>query len=245
MTIPPTFGRPFVLQRDLDLTGVSGTGTVADGIEFPDGTVTVRWRGEHASTVVWGSLADALHVHGHADTTRVVWATADSNAAHAQRAAAAEQRFEVQRQQDTSTDAPWVHAYTEEIEDWKQRAQQAEAERDGAYRERAHLLAWLTTHYPAVMAPALDLDEAGWWLLYITAPTGQLSWHISPRDAGLLTHVQRVEPNDPRVKWDGHATEQKYERVMTLVADLAQRCGPECAEAHTYAGCCELTTTEA
>lgn len=103
-TIPPIFGRAFVLQRDIDLTGVSGTGTVADGVEFADGTVVIRWRGEHASTVVWSDLADALLVHGHAGATHVVWATAESNAVHAQRAADAEQRFddlraEVQRQQ--------------------------------------------------------------------------------------------------------------------------------------------------
>jgi hypothetical protein len=106
------------------------------------------------------------------------------------------------------------------------------AERDGAYRERAHLLAWLATHYPAIMVPALDLPEAGWWLLYITAPTGQLSWHISPRDAGLLAHVQRVEPDDPRAQWDGHTTEQKYDRIRQLPAraeterDSVKRVGP-------------------
>lgn len=103
--IPPVFGRSFTLRRDVDHTGVSGTGTVADGVEFPDGTVAVRWRGEHVSTVVWASLADALHVHGHGGATHVVWATTESNAAHAQRTADAEQRFEdlraeVQRQQD-------------------------------------------------------------------------------------------------------------------------------------------------
>lgn len=130
-------------------------------------------------------------------------------------------------------------------EDTYDRITAAEAERDGAYRERAHLLAWLATHYPAVIAPAPDVEEPGWQLLYITAPTGQLSWHISPRDAGLLSHVQRVEPDDPRAKWDGHTTEQKYQRIAALTADLAQRCGPECAEAHTYAGRCEPTTTEA
>jgi hypothetical protein len=96
------------------------------------------------------------------------------------------------------------------------------AERDGAYRERAHLLAWLATHYPAIMVPALDLPEAGWWLLYITAPTGQLSWHISPRDAGLLAHVQRVEPDDPRAQWDGHTTEQKYDRIRALRLHAAE-----------------------
>lgn len=69
----PMFARPFVLQRDHDVSGVSGTGTVADGVQFPDGSVAIRWRGQRPSTVVWASLADALHVHGHGGATRVVW----------------------------------------------------------------------------------------------------------------------------------------------------------------------------
>lgn len=66
-------GRLFELHRDRDVSGVTGTGVVADGAEFPDGTVVVRWRGEHTSTVVWPSLDDALAIHGHDGATRVVW----------------------------------------------------------------------------------------------------------------------------------------------------------------------------
>lgn len=227
--VPPVFGNSFVLQRDLDHTGVSGTGTVADGVEFPDGTVAVRWRGEHASTVVWASLVDALHVHGHAGATRVVWATEESNAFHAQRAAEFERRFddlrdEVQRQQAARERRFGTHDLdicNRDRATAEERVSTAEAERDGAYRERAHLLAWLATHYPAVTTPAPDVDEPGWQLLYLTAPTGQLSWHIAPRDAELLAHVERVEPDDPRAQWDGHTTEEKYERIRQLPARAA------------------------
>lgn len=111
-------------------------------------------------------------------------------------------------------------------EDTYDRITAIEAERDGAYRERAHLLAWLATHYPAVMVPALDLPEAGWWLLYITAPTGQMSWHISPRDAGLLAHVERIEPDDPRARWDGHTTEEKYDRIRALSLHATEQAEP-------------------
>ncbi|RBO78309.1 hypothetical protein [Nocardia puris] len=65
--------RTFYLQRDTDVTGFSGTGIVADGVEFPDGTAVLRWRGEHASTVVWPSVDTALAVHGHDGATRLVW----------------------------------------------------------------------------------------------------------------------------------------------------------------------------
>ncbi|MEU9606175.1 hypothetical protein [Streptomyces sp. NPDC048057] len=65
--------RRFHLQRDNDLTGVSGTGRVADGILWPDGTVTIRWRGERPSTVNWASIDDARTVHGHGGATRIIW----------------------------------------------------------------------------------------------------------------------------------------------------------------------------
>lgn len=98
-----------------------------------------------------------------------------------------------------------------------------EAERDAAYRERAHLIAYLTTLHPAVIAPALDLDEPGWWIAYLTIGGRQASWHISPRDAGLFAHVERVDPDDPRAQWDGHTTDAKYARLQELTA---LRCAP-------------------
>ncbi|MFI8853652.1 hypothetical protein ACIGW3_26150 [Streptomyces sp. NPDC053499] len=97
--------------------------------------------------------------------------------------------------------------------------QRAEEERDGAYRERAQLLAWLAALVPAVLAPAPDIDEDGWQLLYLDTPAGQLSWHIHPRDTALFGHVEHVPTDDPRAQWDGHTTAEKYERIGRLVAD--------------------------
>ena len=70
MTSPlPTF----VLRRDEDLSGVSGTGVVAQGVEFTDGTVALRWMGSLRSTVIYASLEDLIAIHGHGGRTRVVW----------------------------------------------------------------------------------------------------------------------------------------------------------------------------
>ncbi|MDX2667415.1 hypothetical protein [Streptomyces stelliscabiei] len=114
-------------------------------------------------------------------------------------------------------------------------------ERDGAYRERAQLLAWLAAHHEAVLAPALEIDDAdGWHLLYLHAGGHQLSWHIAPRDAELFAHVEHVDFADPRATWDGHTTDEKYERIRTLTADLAQHCGPACSEMHTETGRCQI-----
>jgi hypothetical protein len=71
--------RRFYLDRDTDVTGASGTGRVADGVLWPDGTVTIRWRGEHQSTVNWDNLESAERVHGHGGATRIVWLDLDED----------------------------------------------------------------------------------------------------------------------------------------------------------------------
>lgn len=64
----------FTLQRDEDESGVSGTGVVADGVRWPDGSAVMRWRTEYASTAVYASMEDLRCIHGHGGRTRVVWA---------------------------------------------------------------------------------------------------------------------------------------------------------------------------
>lgn len=59
---------PFVLRRHHDVSGVSGTGIVADGALFPaagKSVCVVRWRGDRGSTVVWDNLAHVKEIHGH------------------------------------------------------------------------------------------------------------------------------------------------------------------------------------
>jgi hypothetical protein len=70
MTAQP---RRFHLQREHDVTGVSGTGRVADGILWTDGTASVRWLGERPSIVFWDDLDHVYAIHGHGGHTRIVW----------------------------------------------------------------------------------------------------------------------------------------------------------------------------
>lgn len=66
--------RCFQLHRDDDVSGVSGEGIVADGCEFPDGVVALRWRGDIASTVVHErGMYGVERIHLHGGKTRVVW----------------------------------------------------------------------------------------------------------------------------------------------------------------------------
>lgn len=64
----------FVLYRTEDLIGVSGTGIVAEGVQFSDGIVVIRWIvGEYKSTVVWPSIEAVEKIHGHDGRTVVYW----------------------------------------------------------------------------------------------------------------------------------------------------------------------------
>lgn len=71
---PAAIARPFWLQRNHDVSGVSGIGIVAHGALWPDGTASVRWVGARPSTVFWDSMGDAEAVHGHGGHTCIVFA---------------------------------------------------------------------------------------------------------------------------------------------------------------------------
>lgn len=65
--------RRFRLRRDVDETGVSGVGVVAEGVEFTDGRVALRWLTDTTSTGVYDSVGDVCSIHGHGGRTEVVW----------------------------------------------------------------------------------------------------------------------------------------------------------------------------
>jgi hypothetical protein len=63
--------RRFVLNRDEDLSGVSGTGIVAEGVVFSDGTTVLRWLTFRRSTAIYDRVEDVVAVHGHGGTTQL------------------------------------------------------------------------------------------------------------------------------------------------------------------------------
>ena len=69
--------RRFHLVRVEDESGVSGTGIVASGVQFHDGTIAYRWRTapEHARSTwqIAEHIADVIAIHGHGGRTHVVW----------------------------------------------------------------------------------------------------------------------------------------------------------------------------
>jgi hypothetical protein len=72
--------RAFTLVREVDATGISGTGTVAEGVEFEDGVTVLRWlasatarpgMGVRPTTVIHESIKSVVALHGHGDSTYV------------------------------------------------------------------------------------------------------------------------------------------------------------------------------
>lgn len=66
-------GRRFVMVRTEDVSGSSGTGWVANGVEFPDGTCVIHWNTEHTSTAIYANVGELLAIHGHNGATTVKW----------------------------------------------------------------------------------------------------------------------------------------------------------------------------
>lgn len=67
--------RRFRLVRNEDPTGVSGTGVVAEGLEFSSGVVVLQWTSEFPTSVVFHErgLESVYAVHGHAGKTAIEW----------------------------------------------------------------------------------------------------------------------------------------------------------------------------
>lgn len=63
--------RQFILVREKDVTGTSGTGIVAEGVVFEDGQAVLKWLRKPYSLGVYPSLKNLLDVHGHEGNTRV------------------------------------------------------------------------------------------------------------------------------------------------------------------------------
>lgn len=68
--------RRWHLVRRMDVSGKSGTGVVASGVVFHDGSVAYKWR-TSPSTMQYAESLDQIaavdDIHGHGGRTKVVW----------------------------------------------------------------------------------------------------------------------------------------------------------------------------
>lgn len=63
--------RRFVLNRTEDISGISGTGIVAEGVIFHDNQVALSWFGQYHSIEIHPSIGQIKILHGHEGRTVV------------------------------------------------------------------------------------------------------------------------------------------------------------------------------
>lgn len=73
--------RLFRLVREEDVSGLSGTGVVGVGCQFPSGKCLLEWVSPLRSVTVYDSKEVMEAIHGHGDKTRVEWITPPIDAA--------------------------------------------------------------------------------------------------------------------------------------------------------------------
>lgn len=61
----------FIMEREEDVSGISGIGIVAEGIIFSDGTVVYRWLSDIATTNIAKCIDDVEKLHGHDGRTEI------------------------------------------------------------------------------------------------------------------------------------------------------------------------------
>jgi hypothetical protein len=52
---------------------MSGTGIVAEGVQFTDGAVVMRWLGSEPTFEILKDIGAVTYLHGHGGRTVVVW----------------------------------------------------------------------------------------------------------------------------------------------------------------------------
>lgn len=93
----------------------------------------------------------------------------------------------------------------------KERVEELEKTKNGAYLERNYLVATLARIYPSgIRKTAIEGWSEDWHgCVYIDTPWGQCSWHYHDSQAPLFADLPHYEK-----PWDGHSTEEKYSRLL-------------------------------
>jgi len=73
MNTPKSLMRTFLLKRTEDVSGVSGVGVIAEGIEFTDGTCVIKWLSHTSCVGIYPNIKELVLIHGHEGRTKVVY----------------------------------------------------------------------------------------------------------------------------------------------------------------------------
>lgn len=63
----------FYLNRIKDISGISGTGRVAEGFVFDNGKVAMCWLTATSSIAIYDTIEHVNRIHGHEGATEVEW----------------------------------------------------------------------------------------------------------------------------------------------------------------------------
>ena len=63
----------FVLRRHEDVSGTSGTGVVAEGVQFSNGSISLHWISQYESVEQVANIAVVEEIHGHGGKTEIIW----------------------------------------------------------------------------------------------------------------------------------------------------------------------------
>jgi len=69
--------RRFLLEREEDVHGNSGTGIVAQGVQFDNGLVAFTWLTHYESMTFFQSIEALKKLHGHNGKNTIVWIDKD------------------------------------------------------------------------------------------------------------------------------------------------------------------------
>lgn len=93
--------------------------------------------------------------------------------------------------------------------------EQLETTKDGVYKERNQLLAFISKVRPSSLERHIGKDwEDDWrWIVFINIDGKALSWHIHDSELDMFNHLVR----DAKIyKWDGHTNEEKYQHLSEV-----------------------------
>lgn len=108
----------------------------------------------------------------------------------------------------------------EEPEGLARAVMEAQHAKDAAYTERNRLVAAMSKLYPSHLLVHADTDAAEPWdddwrtivCVHGGPDVGQMTWHVHDSERYMFAHLENVDiPSCPG--WDGHSTEEKYERL--------------------------------
>lgn len=93
-----------------------------------------------------------------------------------------------------------------------------------AYLDR-NLLAQLSAKLAMKLGYAVgwNFDDDDWPILYVQLPTGQISYHLPRGEVLSDGFVATPTGNMPAPDWDGHALEEKQQRIREFVESRAER----------------------